>query len=283
MGPPRDETEPVVSVQLVTKNDGDLSPLLEAIRHQSHRYCSLTVIDSSDRPNEEFLKWFPDALVVAKKARFLEARSLANELSTGEYALLLDATRIPSRDCVARCLREIGNADMLILPEGSIGTSTLSSLFRLERGAVIRGYENAANLDPSNGLAVPRFYKRSLLTRAIQNVRKQLPVALWSEVAALEDRMIYLEASRMLGRVAVASSILLSHVEDNSFRSLFGKYYRYGMANRFVQMHIPAYRDLASPRSKLRLPHGVALDVQLASLMLSIIRGIPFFLGYSVS
>jgi len=105
---------------------------------------------------------------VRKYVKLLEARYLANEESKGDYVLLLDETRSLRRDALEVLSRDLH--DMMIIGERELRGSVWVKAAQLDKENIM--YCNTP--EAVKGFALPRVFKRELLTRALGTLRLNL-------------------------------------------------------------------------------------------------------------
>jgi len=157
----------VFSIQIPALNGRYLRNVLESIRSQTLQDYEVVVVNSGGEQISDLVKEF-GFKEVRKYVKLLEARYLANGESKGDYALLLDETRPLRRDALEVLSRDLH--DMVIIGERELGESVWVKAAQLDKDNIM--YCNS--LEAIKGFALPRVFKRELLTRALETLKGKL-------------------------------------------------------------------------------------------------------------
>jgi len=149
----------VISIEIPITHGKYLRQVLESIRQQTYQDYEVIVVNSGRKELSDMVKQFGFKLV-EKKTKLLHARYLAHKESKGDYALILDETRMLERDTL-KTLSSL-DYDMVIIGEKEVGDSLWVKLAQLDKENVL--YCNP--IDPLNGIALPRYFKSEILSRA---------------------------------------------------------------------------------------------------------------------
>ena len=171
------------SIQIPALHGRYLRNVLESIRSQTLQDYEVVVVNSGGGQISDLVKEF-GFKEVRKYVKLLEARYLANEESKGDYALLLDETRPLRRDALEVLSRDLH--DMIIIGERELGDSVWVRATQLDKENIM--YCNSP--DAIKGIALPRVFKRELLTRALGTLRVNLGEA-FSQVIFRDHELIY--------------------------------------------------------------------------------------------
>ena len=257
------------SIQIPALNGRYLRNVLESIRSQTLQDYEVVVVNSGGEQISDLVKEF-GFKEVRKYVKLLEARYLANGESKGDYALLLDETRPLRRDALEVLSRNLH--DMMIIGERELGESVWVRAAQLDKDNIM--YCNSP--EAIKGFALPRVFKRELLTRALGTLRVNLGEA-FSQVIFPDHELIYYEASKLSSNVAIVRNELIYHYGDFTLREIVRKYYRYGRSLRVLR-RTPYSLMTSIGRKRRNICKGRIRD-RIALYTLYLARGIPFLLG----
>ena len=209
----------------------------------------------------------------------LEARILAHENSHCEFSLLFDSTRLLTKGALSHIMSEYSSRDMVCLREGSLGDG-----FWVQQASMLRQLsENQADkaINKISAYILPRFYRSSLLDKAFDFIRRNLPIQLLKEISYGEHHLIFESAYRFSKDITLSNTILVEHFEDSNLATIFGKYRWYGLSQRSLY-NIPFDSNVKKLGSHVRedISQNIALYVKSAPL--NIVRSIAFFFGYLI-
>ena len=220
-------TFPLVSITIPTYNSANtLEMCMRSIIRQTYPNIEILVVDSnsSDRTKEIALEY--GARVIPCNGYLLESRYKGIMESRGEYIVLLDSDQMLYEDTIERAVNMMGEYDMLILEEHSFNDKLI--IPRLYKAAKIitntRYREGKYVTDPLKGGNPPRFYRRELLIRALENI----PRNLIKEIHHYDHDIIYYECYRISNRVGLLYDAIYDIEPD--FKKLWKTNIRYGQS-----------------------------------------------------
>lgn len=264
----------LVSITIPTYNsEKTLKRTLESVKAQTYPNIELILIDSNS--TDKTLKIAKDfgAKIYQYKGTLLGARELGAKKAKGKYILLVDSDHILNKATVERGVELLNKFDMLWLYERSWKPKRLlERLYDADRELVQKYSKDFIN--PIGGVILPRFYKKTLLLKAFENIPKKiLPLCV-----AHDHAIIYLEAYKLSKNVGKLNNAIW-HMEPWSWANLFKKTYRYGVTTRkLIENHV--YPELLQSKNRERKIKFKDLRLSLKSNLLRFIRAIPYLYGY---
>jgi hypothetical protein len=130
--------------------------------------------------------------------------------------------------------------------------------------------------DPLEGVLLARFFKRSIIIRAL----KAIPKEVIDIAVAHEGSIWYFEACKLTRRVGILSNAVY-HIEPTSMRELLRKYYQYG---KFTKKLVKTghYYELVKRKNRFRKGsfNPKYATVGIPSIILTLLKGIAFMFGY---
>ena len=260
----------MISIEIPVTHGKYLRQVLESIRKQSYQDYEVVIVNSGSEELSDVIKEF-GFNVINQKAKLLHARHLAHKESKGDYALILDETRMLEKDTL-KTLSSL-DFDMVIIGEKEIGDSFWVKLAQLDKENIT--YCNP--VDPLKGIALPRYFKSEVLSKALSSAKGKLGEKFY-EVVFRDHDIIFYEASKISNRVYVVHEELISHFGDSSLLEIMRKYYRYGKSARVLKNSY--YSDfLAKKRVTRRICRGSFWE-RKSLYLLYLARGIPYLLGF---
>lgn len=248
---------------------------LSAIKKQTYKNIDVNIIDGGSQDN---------TLALIKKAGFkniflckdalLAARYEGVMRSNGEFILLLDSDQILERTSIQRAVELAGEkkVDMIVLEEHVYNPHTfLDRLFVEDRKLI----HNVSDFSPMTGVVLPRFYRKTLLKKAMETI----PKLVIKKVGGQDHAIIYYEAWQISKKVAMLHNAV-SHIEPSSYPIMWRKFYRWGKTS--ADAHQTKYDELLQKKERFRtglFTNGLFL-ASCASISLLILKGIPYKLGY---
>ena len=260
----------MISIEIPAIHGKYLRQVLESIRNQSYQDYEVIVVNSGSGEISDIVKEF-GFKVINQKTKSLHARYLAHKESKGEYALVLDETRMLERDTL-KILSSL-DYDMIIIGEKEIGDSLWIKLASLDKENVV--YCNP--VDPLKGISLPRYYKREVLSKAFSSALENLGNKFY-DVVYRDLEIIFYEAYKVSKSVHVVYDQLISHFGDATLSDIMKKYYRYGKTSRVLR-NTPYSVFLTKKRVRRKICRGSFWERKLLYL-LYLARGIPYLLGY---
>ena len=272
---------PRLSIELITKGERTLIEVLRSIEAQDFDDYEVVCVNSSTDPNTSMVisEFGATEIITDVKTKALEARLIAHENSHCDFSLLLDSTRVLTKDALCFVMREYSSRDMVCLREGSLGEG-----FWIEQASILRQLsENQADRAISNVSAyiLPRFYRASLLDRAFDFIRENLSFQLLKEISYGEHHLIFESAYRFSKDITLSNTVLIEHYEDDSLAAIFRKYRWYGLSQRTLNS-IPFDSNVKRLTSHLRRAIFRDFTLYTKSIPLNLARSIAFFIGYYV-
>ncbi|QXJ31862.1 glycosyltransferase family 2 protein [Saccharolobus shibatae] len=258
----------MISIEIPVIHGKYLNHLFESIRSQSFQDYEVTVVNSSSDENVSDLISQYGFKEVKEKVKLLKARYLAHHHSKGDYALLLDETRILRKDTLP--ILSTLNHDMTIIGEEEIGDSFWVRLANLDKENIMECNTSEA----IKGFALPRFFRREILDRTFDKLKENLKEK-FDEIVFPDHELIYYEASRVSNDVISLKDKLIMHYGDAKLSEIIRKYYRYGKSLKVLK-ETPYSNLIRVSRKKRNICKGNKFFLYL----LYVTRGIPFILGY---
>ncbi|QXJ34876.1 glycosyltransferase family 2 protein [Saccharolobus shibatae] len=258
----------MISIEIPVLHGKYLNQLFESIRGQSFQDYEVVIVNSSsDDSVSDIIRQY-GFKEVKEKVKLLRARYLAHYNSRGDYALLLDETRMLRKDTLA-VLSSL-NHDMVIIGEEEIGDSFWIRLANLDKENIME----CNTLEAIKGFALPRLFRREILDNAFKVLRENLKEK-FDEVIFPDHELIYYEASGISEDVFVLKDKLITHYGDVKLLDIIKKYHRYGKSMKVLKGTY--YSNLTQISRKKR---NICKGNKLLLYLLYVTRGIPFMLGY---
>jgi len=259
----------VFSIQIPALHGKYLKEVLESIRVQTFQDYEVVVVNSGGGQVSDLIQEY-GFKEVKKQVKLLEARYLANMESRGDYAILLDETRLLRRDALELLSKNLH--DMVIIGEREIGKSFWIKSAQLDKDNIM----SCNTPDAIKGFALPRFFRSELLTKALNILRDNLGGA-FKEVVFPDHELIYYDASRFSADVFVLKDELIYHYGDVSLKEIVSKYYRYGSSLKVLKGTPYAFLTSLSRKKRNICKGGIHGKLLLYTLYL--VRVVPFLLG----
>ncbi|MCI2414737.1 MAG: glycosyltransferase family 2 protein [Candidatus Aramenus sp.] len=259
-----------VSVIIPTLNSaGTIENALKSIKEQSIP-AEIIVVDSmsTDGTAEIAEKY---GIVIRQKSNRLSARIIGAINATGDFILNMDSDQFLAKGTLERALKT--EKRITVLEEVSVGHGVIAKLNKLDKEIVHRHWKE--NLDPITGAIKPRFYEKALLLQVYKKID-----SLADKLTMYEDAIVYYEAFRLsnssihdIGYVEKA----IYHLEEDSLIRFMKKWYKYGKTARFLKQ--TKYDFFLKNRGVRK---GNLME-KIGLLPLTLIKGIPYFLGLYLS
>ena len=259
--------KPLVSVVIPTRNSSKtIEECLSTIEKQSYQNIETIIVDSKSTDNTREIATARGCKVISTDWKLLGARYLGCKAAIGDYILMLDSDHVLVRDTVERSLTLFDTYDMLCLEEISYHSRTLiEKLFAADRRLVFS--EIQLQLDPVYGTLLARFFKRNLLSKALEAI----PKALLPFVVAMDHEIIYYEAWKLSRNVGVLPTAVY-HNETATLLELWRKNFRYGKSTKPLLAN-GYYNDFVRKRTRRfrNTSKGIiTADRFMSSLLLSL-------------
>ena len=270
----------MISIEMITKDDAKINKTIEEMLSMGFSDIEIIIVDSSikncykDYEHLSSIKYIHEI-----NLNFLSARLKANDVASGDYVLLLDSTRIINKNILEECINLSKNNDMIIIPEINKSNSKIlneKSNLKCDTNHIL------SNCNPINGIFLPRFYKKKLIDEAFEIIQKNINKSDINKICSLEDRMLYLEASKICNKIGVCKNYLI-HRESDSLTNYAKKYYRYGKCNYYVSTRILYYSYLGKPSVKKGNKESILHSNSIKERLLFFIRSTSFFFGFFIS
>ncbi len=270
----------MVSVTIPTRDSASSLPLcLGALAHQSYKQLEISVVDAgSTDATIQIAKKFGVQNIFTYKGALLGARALGIRKAKGKYVLLLDSDQILSRDSIERAVTrcETRGFDMLALSEDVYEAKTwLQTLFAMDRTVI----NASGNLDPETGVILPRFFRATILKKALTRI----PKSLLSTVGGPDHAILYFESYAISQKVGVLSGSV-RHIEPSAFIPFIKKFYRWGYTGMSAKS-LGRYQRLMQKKERFRtgLFRRGLFVASLGSVALLLLKGIPYKIGYVIA
>ncbi len=212
-----------------------------------------------------------DVKIIKKNTKRFESRMISALASSGERILMLDDTRLVSDNLLQKL--DIMSEDIIAIGEKDIGSGLLIRLSNLDKKAAVINKK----LNPlKNKSVIPRLYKRDIIVGSLNKIKASLNPETLNNIVGLDLEIIYFEAFRISQSIGYIPSPEILHYGDETLKSVFLKYYRYGFTQKMLRETV--YSQLADISGRTR--YGYAIGDRILSMPLQAIRGFPFILGY---
>ncbi|MBI2028468.1 MAG: glycosyltransferase family 2 protein [Candidatus Levybacteria bacterium] len=269
-------TTPLVTITIPTYNsEKALKLCLDAIRKQTYKNIEINVIDGASKDNTiKVARKFNVKDIKTCKGSLLEARYEGIKKAKGKYVLILDSDQILNINSVERAVKqaEKNKMDMLAFEEIPYSTENfLEKLFDCDRKLI-----NAINdFSPLTGVIMPRFFNTKILRKAYSNI----PKGIYANTGGPDHAVVYYEAWLLSKKIENLPNAV-KHIEPNSIFTLIRKFYRWGYTSS--DAHSGKYKFLMTQKERFRtglFTKGLIVE-SLGSILLLILKGIPFEVGY---
>ena len=204
------------SVIIPTRNSAKTLPhALSSVSQCRSEIAEIVVVDAMSTDGTPEIASSFGAKVLSLRSGKTEARKKGLNQSSGEHILLLDSDQVLGPDGLAELTEVLQHYDMVIIPEGSMGTTRWEKLLNAQREAALR-----------SGRALPRAFRRQVL-------ESKLPLV---DTEEAEDRRLLglcLEQGFSLGVAPMAYILNVDGSVDVHIRKLF--FYGAGHAGKVSQ------------------------------------------------
>ncbi len=274
------QTLPKVTITIPTLNSAkSLGVCLNAIRKQSYRNIEVSIVDSySTDDTVAEAKRYGVINIYFCKGGLLGSRLLGIRKAKGSYVLLLDSDQILTKQSIATCVElcKRQGRDMVALEEDVYECANwLQWLFKMDRKVI----NTVNNLDPETGVILPRFFRKNILLKAANAI----PQDIVNSVGGPDHAILYYESRKLSKNVAVAKNAV-RHMETRSLAEFMKKCYRWGYTS-YTAKTVSKYSSLMRRKERFRtgLFKKGLLVASFASLVLLVLKGIPYKIGYAVA
>lgn len=264
----------LVTISIPTYNSAKfLGQCLDAVRKQTYREIEVNIIDGNSKDNTlEIAKSHGISQIVSYPGALLGARYEGVKIAAGKYVLLLDSDQILEPDCIERAIAAMATNDMLVLEEEVFKCDNfIEKLFHYDRVLI----HQVKDFDPMTGVMLPRFYKKDILLRALENI----PNDVRESVGGQDHAIIYLEAWNLSKKIDLLLNAV-KHIEPDSLKVIWSKFYRWGYTS--VGARSNKYAELLNKKERFRkgLFRKDNFKESAASILLLLIKGVPYKIGY---
>lgn len=261
----------MISIEIPVTWGSHLEEVLEVIRSQEYEdyeiVCSLSTVDSSVI---DILKKF-DVKYNWGNQNILSKRYYANLISKGDGILLLDETRIPSRNLLQQL--STNESDMAVIPELDYGNGWLVRIANADKIFASEKAKSNPNL-VLNGFVMPRYFKRWIINKTFEMIRSKISQEIFDSILMEDHQIITYEAFHLSSNISVLDGAHIYHYGDESLVTLVKKYYKYGRMNAVLVG--TEYENITKMKNRLRPLNGSNI---MNSMILQLLRGVPFILG----
>ena len=203
------------------------------------------------------------ARVLQVRGSRLIARVEGAKIASGDYVVNLDSDMYFSENFKGF------EEKVIALGEITVGKGVVHKLMSMDREITHKRW--AENLSVGNGGIIPRMYDRQLLLKAYE----MIPLNLKDRLNAFEDSVIYFNVMKLYkGKVQFIPNAVY-HVEDDSLWHFMRKWYKYGKNAKLLR-GTEYERFIYERKSR----PGLTLGEKVKLLPVTLVKGIPFALGY---
>lgn len=264
--------KPKFSINIPVISDKHIEECLSCIFRSKFQDFEVIINDSSkDYYVSDIISKY-DVKIIKKNTKSFESRMISTLASVGSRVLMLDDTRLISNALLEKL--DAMPEDIIVIGEKDIGKGILTRLSNLDKKAIVM---NKDKLNPiKNKSVIPRLYKREVIVAALNKIKASLNDGILNNIVGLDLEIIYFEAFKISQNIGYIKSQEILHYGDETVKSVFRKYYRYGYTQRMLRETV--YYQLANISGRTR--YGFTVGDRILSMPLQTIRGFPFILGY---
>jgi glycosyltransferase involved in cell wall biosynthesis len=268
---------PLISITIPTYNSAKtIDTCLRAIKNQTYHNYEIIVIDSySTDDTLKIAKSHQTVKILQYDGGLLGARIAGLNHAHGKYILLLDSDQIldPRTLENAYSLAHKGGYQMLALTEGVYKCNTfIEWLYSCDRKII----ESEKDYDPATSVILPRFFE----TNFLKSVIYEIPKNIITTVGGPDHAIIYYEAWQKTHKITSVPHAVF-HTEPDTLKKVILKSYRWGATGASAKT-ITEYKYMMQTKERFRkglFNHGLIIE-SFASLLLLILKGIPYKIGY---
>jgi glycosyltransferase involved in cell wall biosynthesis len=271
---------PKVTITVPTFNSArSLAMCLKALREVSYPDIEMSIVDSySTDDTVSIAKQYGVNNIYFYRGGLLGSRLQGIRNAKGAYVLLLDSDQILSKQSIRRCVKQCARQgrDMIALEEDVYEcTNWLQWLFKMDRKVI----NTVNNLDSETGVILPRFFRTNILLKAMNAIPRDIV----DSVGGPDHAILYYESWKFSKNVGVVKDAV-RHMEMRSLTQFIKKCYRWGYTS-YTAKTVSKYADLMRRKERFRtgLFKKGLLVASMASLMLLVLKGIPYKIGYVVA
>ncbi len=221
------------------------------------------VVDSFSTDRTVEIAEHEGARVLQVRGSRLIARVEGAKIASGDYVVNLDSDMYFSENFKGF------EEKVIALGEITVGKGIVHKLMSVDREITHKKW--AENLSVTNGGIIPRMYDRQLLLKAYEMISENLR----NKLNAFEDSVIYFNVMKLYkGKVQFIPNAVY-HVEDDSLWHFMRKWYKYGKNAKLLR-GTEYERFIYERKSR----PGLTLGEKVKLLPVTLVKGIPFALGY---
>lgn len=271
---------PKVSINCPTRNNiKTIKIILDAVKKQTYQNFEFVLLDSSSTDGtikvvEDFAKEVSFSVrIINIPGALLEARIKGAKLSYGKYILFLDSDQVLHPKAIEWLVKglEEGNYDAMWLYERAYNRNKwVPRLYDADR-IIVQEYLK-------EDVVLPRFWKRDLLVKAMDNIPKSIFPFCYSH----DHLFIFKEfqiISTNIGSVGSFKEPAVEHNEPDSLKNIWKKQYVYGITTRQLKDK-GVYPELIKTRHSFRKFHILRPWLSTKVFFLRVFRGVPYMWGY---
>ncbi|HEX2069462.1 MAG TPA: glycosyltransferase [Actinomycetota bacterium] len=274
------DSKPVVSVTIPTKNSATKHSMptfercLESVVSQGVPVEIVVADDESTDGTVDIARSF-GARVVGDARPLLQARYEAFRASRGDIVIMLDSDQLLEEGALSRCLEAMREHDVLVLGERSAeGGGWISRLYAADKRLLHRRAD--FHMDPKRASLLPRVFRRSVLEQAFASIPERLRRAVLFQDHIMIHKLV-MDLSPSVGIVPDA----VRHLEMDTLRELWRKYYRWGAQLPMEYRDFPEFRTLNRRQVASRFGSGgVPMSDRLQAYLLVVLKAVPYGLGF---
>jgi glycosyltransferase involved in cell wall biosynthesis len=247
----------LISIEIQSRGERTLKEVLESIRTQSYQNYEILVMDCSDNFTSSDMARTYGAKVLRLKAKLLKGRFMLHKVARGENTLILDSTRFLRKDSLELLNKQA--EDMVIIREKEVGRGILVKAANLDKRLIMTSANLRKALNNLSGFALPRFFRTSVLSAALESANRKLGSAM-DKIMGGDHYVIFYESRRISTSIGVIHEPLIGHFTDGNPFAVMSKFYRYGLSypterRSYPESNFARMRDLGNttPREKLTL------------------------------
>ncbi|KKR54640.1 MAG: Glycosyl transferase, family 2 [Parcubacteria group bacterium GW2011_GWA2_40_23] len=267
----------LVTISIPTYNSEKFLGLcLDAIAKQTYSSYEINLVDGGSKDRTlKIAKEKGITNITFCKESLLKSRYEGVKSSNGKFILLLDSDQVLEPKALELLVNEVSQNDMIVLGEDVYKKETfLEKLFSYDRKLV----HLIKDFNPKTSVMLPRFYRKEILLKAFEAI----PDEVLNSVGGQDHAIIYYEAYLLSSRVTMIPN-LVRHIEPSKIIPMLKKFYRWGYTS--VGARNTRYSELLARKEHFRtgLFRRGLLKESVASILLLLIKGLPYKLGYLIA